>query len=313
MDVDAGVLTQPAQVFLEAGVVLSARDAGGDLGVEGLDTDLELEAAGRELADDLAQLGGEPVGDHFEVVEPAVAMAAEEEFEDGACDVDVQVEGAIDEFEVARAAVQEALEGGQERFQREGADGDVEGGQAEFAGERAAAGGFDVEDAVGEVLVGVFVVGEVELVEGGQRGLEDAAGRVLALEEAAGQLGEGQVGFAADDVVGDLGDGLGFGFVTDLGSAQDDLELGSEAFEEADDLGGGRGVPDVDAEADDAGLVLEDGLDDVHGSSVEVEFEQDGVRAQIPEVGHQIAQSEGRVDVFGVERGQDDVRHAGGR
>ena len=38
--------------------------------------------------------------------------------------------------------------------------------------------------------------------------------------------GEGQVGFAGDDMVGELDDGLGFGFEADLRSAEDDLDIG---------------------------------------------------------------------------------------
>ncbi|GIX50325.1 MAG: hypothetical protein KatS3mg132_519 [Limisphaera sp.] len=233
----------------------------------------------------------------------------EQELQNGAGNAEVQVEGAVDELEMAGAAVHEPLQCRQEGLKREGPDRDVEGRKAEFTGERAAAGRLDVKDAVGQVLVGVFLVGEGDLVKGGQGRGQDVRG-ALAVEQVTGEPWERQVGLATDDVVGPLRKGLLFGFVAHLGSAKDDLDGGPEGFKELHNLGGQGGVPDVDADADDAGPVFEDGLHNVHGPAVQVELQQDGAVAQIPQVGLQIAQTEGRVNVLGVERGQDDVRHA---
>jgi hypothetical protein len=53
MQVDVGVLAQPAQVFLGLGDVLLAADERLHLGIEGLHADFELQAARREAQDGL--------------------------------------------------------------------------------------------------------------------------------------------------------------------------------------------------------------------------------------------------------------------
>ena len=68
-------------------------------------------------------------------------------------------------------------------------------------------------------------------------------------------------------------------------------------------------VPDVNAEADDPRLMREQLLSDFERALVDVELRDRRALAQLPEIGQQVAQAEGGVDVFGVERREDDVRH----
>ena len=117
-------------------------------------------------------------------------------------------------------------------------------------------------------------------------------------------MGEGEVGFAGDDVVGEVADFLFGGFVADFGSAEDDDGLGAETFEVGDELGGGGDVPDVDADSDDFWILREDGFEDVDGALVDVEFEDGGTGGEGAEVGQEIAQTEGGMSVAGVEGGQ---------
>jgi hypothetical protein len=65
------------------GVILSPADEFGDFLVERLDADLELERAGRKLADDFAQRLRQAVGNHLEMHEQAGPMALEKEPQDG--------------------------------------------------------------------------------------------------------------------------------------------------------------------------------------------------------------------------------------
>ena len=123
----------------------------------------KLKRAARELHDDFAQRLGQPVRDHFEVEKQAVAMAVQEKLQNGFAGGDVQVEGAIDKFELTHAAVEQFLQFGQQGGQGELPHRHVERGQAEFAGERAAARGFDINDAVGDIFVVVEFVGQREL------------------------------------------------------------------------------------------------------------------------------------------------------
>jgi len=212
---------------------------------------------------------------------------------------------------LAQAALKELAGGGEEGVERELADGHVERGEAEFAGERAAARGFEVDDAMGEVVVVVKIVRELELGEVGDLGGDNFGGRFLTTEEGAAEIGEFEIGFARNDVIGQADDFLCFGFVTNFGSAEDDGETGADAFEGGDDFGSGCDVPNVDADADDLRVLGEDGFDDFEWALLEIEFEDGGQGAEWTEVGEQIAQAKGGVDVARVESGQDDLRHGG--
>ncbi len=187
--------------------------------------------------------------------------------------------------------------------------GDVQGREAELARERAAARGLDVDDAVRDVLVVVEIVRQRQVGEFGQRGGNDLRGGAFAGEQLTAEAGEGQVRLAGDDVVGQLRDGLGLGFVADLRPAEDDREVRAEAFEGGDKLGCGRDVPDVNAEADDLRVPRQERFGDVDGSLVDIEFDNGGGVAQRAEVGEQVAQPEGGVDILRVERRQDDISH----
>jgi len=202
VDVDAGVVVEEAEVLLEARDVLSAADALAHLGVEGLDADLELKAAGWESWEEGPDFVREAVGDHLEVEEQIVLPVVEEELEDGGAGVATEVERSVDELEAAQSAVKEAAPVLEERFEGEGADGHVEGREAELAGERAAAGRLDVDRAVFEVVIGVFRVGGQESGGIGEWGMEDVWDVVVAGQEVAADVGEGEVGLACDDVVG---------------------------------------------------------------------------------------------------------------
>jgi hypothetical protein len=157
-------------------VILATADALFDVGIEGLDADLELEGAGWELGDEFAEGFGEAVGHHFEVDEETGGTSFEKELKDASGDDGMKVEGAVDELELADAAVEELLEGIEEGSEGELTDGDVEGRQAEFAGEGTAAGGFDVNDPVGAIGVVVEGVGQGDAGGIGDGSVEDARG-----------------------------------------------------------------------------------------------------------------------------------------
>ncbi len=116
----------------------------------------------------------------------------------------------------------------------------------------------------------------------------------------AADFGKLQVGFAGDDVIGELDDGLTVGFVADFRAAEDDDELGANAFEGGNEFGGGGDVPDVNAEADDLRRFGEEGFGDFDGALVNVELEQFGARAEVAEIGEQVTQAESGVDIFCV-------------
>src|ERR1019366_596194 len=116
------------------------------------------------------------------------------------------------------------------------------------------------------------IIGQYQLGELRQAGGDDFGSRAFAREQLPTDFGECQVGFAANDVVGQLHDGLGLGLVADFRPAQDDGDVGSQAFEGRDDLGRGRDVPDVNAEPDDLRIPRQQRLYDVHRALVDIEL-----------------------------------------
>jgi hypothetical protein len=103
--------------------------------------------------------------------------------------------------------------------------------------------------------------------------------------------------------------GLPVEFVADLRPAEDDHQLRPQPLEERHDLRGRSRIPNVNAQPHDPRPGVEDRLDDVERALVDVELAQHGARLQFAEIGEQVAQAEGAVDVARVESGKDDVRH----
>ena len=110
VEVDAGLAAEKAEVIFEPPIILAAVDQGGGLLVKGLDSDLELERAGREPGNRFPQVLGQMVRHHLEMEEMAGLAAFEAEFEDSSASVDIEVEGAVNKLELPRAAVEQALQ-----------------------------------------------------------------------------------------------------------------------------------------------------------------------------------------------------------
>ena len=90
--------------------------------------------------------------------EETVAPAIEEELEDRARRGEMEIERAIDKLELPSPAGEQTIQRREEWLQREGADGNIERGEAEFAGKRTAARGFDVENPVRDVVIAIAVL-----------------------------------------------------------------------------------------------------------------------------------------------------------
>ena len=76
-----------------------------------------------------------------------------------------------------------------------------------------------------------------------------------------------------------------------------------------DDFGGELGVPDVYAEADDFWVPGEKDFGDVVGALVQVEFNDAGAVLQFSEIRQEVAQAERGMNIFRIERAEDNVRH----
>ena len=76
--------------------------------------------------------------------------------------------------------------------------------------------------------------------------------------------------------------------------------------QEGEQFGDARGVPDIDAEAEDLGRARSDGLGDFGGGLLDREFGQVGLRAQFAHVRQQAPRAQGGVAVPRVDRGDQD-------
>ncbi len=88
-----------------------------------------------------------------------------------------------------------------------------------------------------------------ELGEG--RGDDFLQGASALDEKLATQLGEGEVSFAGDRIVGQGDDLLSVGFVRDLRAADDDRDVRPNPLQLSDEVRGRRDVPDIHAQPDD--------------------------------------------------------------
>jgi hypothetical protein len=68
-------------------------------------------------------------------------------------------------------------------------------------------------------------------------------------------------------------------------------------------------VPNINAQADNFRVARQDGFDDIGGPLLNVKFQQAGLGAQRSEIGQQVTQPEGGVDIPGVQSGEDNRSH----
>ncbi len=304
---------QPAQVVLGARVVLPPCDQLLDGRIEGLDADLELQRAGRKLRDRRLQPRRQVVGNQLEVQERRIVRTRlqpiEKELQDAHRGLDLEVEGAVDELEAARAAPPQRIERLQERLQRKRPGGRVQGRQAELALERAAARGLHVEVALRQVGRAELAVGQRQV---GQRRLHAGMHlhqRPRPVQDLPRQRREAHLAPAGDRVVGGAADGLLLDLVADFRAAEHHRHLRRALLEQPHHRLGLAHIPDVHPEADDARRQREQPLHHLRRRRAQSELGNLAGFAQLAQVGAQAAQAKRGVRVAGVEGGEDDGGH----
>ena len=153
-----------------------------------------------------------------------------------------------------------------------------------------------------DVLIGVEIVGKRELAELRHGRGHDFGRGLFAGEKLAADFSKLQVRLTRDHVIRQCDDGLLLGLVADLGSAENDREVRAHALDGSDDFGGFGDVPDVNAEPQNLRLPREQCLGDVEWTLVDVELRDGRARFQLAEIGHEVAQAKGGVNVLRVER-----------
>ena len=276
-----GVPAQPDEIVHGLAIVLLAADQCLHGGVEGLNPNFELQRSGRETYKPGFERFRQMVGNQFEVQEQAFIQPLQEKIQNPRAGLDVQVESAIHEFEMAHAALMQHLQFGQERLQRKGPSGLIQRRQAELAFERTAARSFDVNQTVGDVLVGIEPIRREQAIQWWMIGDNDLFVRRVPLVDSLAQLRERQVAWAGDQIVGQLDDCLPVPFMTHLGTAEYHDQIRPYLLEQGDDLSGFHHVPDIDAKTDDARLFGQQCLGDVQRSLGDDEFADGGVSLQL--------------------------------
>ncbi len=132
----------------------------------------------------------------------------EKEPKDRLADVKVEIEGSINELELFDAPVQQFLHAAQKLIQWGVANRNIERGQTELASERATSGRLDINDPMGDVLIGVVGIGGCQILKPGRLRFDDFVERAFPRQEIAAQGGKGQIRFTTNGVIGFVNDGL---------------------------------------------------------------------------------------------------------
>jgi len=120
--------------------------------------------------------------------------------------------------------------------------------------ERAAARGFDVDAAVGDVIIGVFIVGQGDRFEINRCGFDDFR-TGFPVEQVAAEFCNDLFAFATNQMVGQLNDKRIVVFIADFRPADDNFNFRANLLKNKSGFVGDGQVPDVDAEQDDFRVV----------------------------------------------------------
>src|SRR5579862_1304627 len=129
------MVPQKVKIVFQSLVILAAFNQRADVLIKGLDADFESQRAGWKSGDDFTQCFGQAIRNHFEVEEVSWLIARQKKFKDSLADIGVQIECAVDELELLHAAVQKPLQLVEQVGQGDLSHGNIQRGQAEFAGE----------------------------------------------------------------------------------------------------------------------------------------------------------------------------------
>ena len=141
---------QTAYIDKDLIACFAATYACGDVGIECLYTDLQLEAARRELTKPVKQSRGKVSRDRFEMHEDVVRKTGDKKVQDGGGNA--QVEGPIHKLKLPCAAFPQIGKGGEDSGFGKSSDCAIAARQAEFATIGATPRRFYVDQAMGDII-----------------------------------------------------------------------------------------------------------------------------------------------------------------
>ena len=160
-----------------------------------------------------------------------------------------------------------------------------------------------------DIFVIIQIIGQNELAELRQRGRNNFRGWLLPAQQLIAEFAEFEVRFSRDNIIHQLYDLLLFGLITDFWPAQNDLDLRSDPLQNGNNFSRLGDIPNINAEPNDLRRHRQERFGDFDGSLVDVEFAKRGAGTQRAHVGQQIPQAKGGMNVFGIQRGEDDFGH----
>src|SRR5438094_5176756 len=110
MNVNARLSAKKMEIVLQLANVLPPADQFANRFIERLHADFELQRARRECGNDLPQCRGQPVRDHLKMKEVAGTIPFQKKLQNRLADLHVEIERAIDKFELLHAAFEQGFQ-----------------------------------------------------------------------------------------------------------------------------------------------------------------------------------------------------------
>ena len=169
VDMHPRLRAQEPQVILQLRQILPPANVPRSRLVERLNPHLKLQRARRKFRDHLAQRIWKAIRHHLEMHEQPFLPARQEKFQDRPARREIQIECAIDKFELHRPPRQQALQCRQKRLQRKRPHRHLQRRQAELARKRTPARCLHIKHPMREIRLRIQIVRQPQLLRQRQR------------------------------------------------------------------------------------------------------------------------------------------------
>ena len=122
-----------------------------------------------------------------------IAHALQKKLQDGDTGTDPEIECAVYKFKISRTALKQAIHFVEKGLQFEWQGGFIQRGKTKLAFKRAAARGFDINQAITNIIIGIKLVGQFKITEGNH-----LTGNQLVFNRFTGQCGGSHIFIAGD-------------------------------------------------------------------------------------------------------------------
>ena len=238
-----------------------------------------------------------------------VIHARQKKFEDTFTYRNLEIERAIDKPKVARAPHIKFFDFTHERIQLKRPRRFVQCRQAKLAFERAAARRFNINKALGDVLIRVLRIRQSELRQWRLLTRDNLALRYVSRHDFKRKLGKRYVAPAGNHIIGQRTNALIARLVADLRATQHHSHVGRDFFEQRHHARTFIHVPDIHADTNDARIQRQQILNDLERTLPQHKLDNACARLQFAHVCRKITQAQRGVHIAGVDGGEYNVCH----